>query len=94
MLKSLSIAKPVEVVKEETQVAFMNSRGITVFLIPLASNMSPKTQLNSLAQTFRYARTAPGHHAQLVRPAKISAGQSSTRATMSASTTLSARRTT
>jgi len=85
MLKSLSIAMLVEAVRVETQVVYTSMLSKRVFQILLASNTSLMTHLVSIslaAKLLRDARTAPGHHALLGRPARINAGLLITKTTM------------
>merc|ERR1712046_261590 len=87
MLKSLSTAEPVDHAKEETQVVSTNSPTKKVSQIPHASNTLPTILKPADAVPSTSARTAPGHHAQSTRLAKINAGLSTTSTTMPLTTT-------
>jgi hypothetical protein len=87
MLKLLLTAELEEAVREATQEAFMSMPSRKVSQTLHVSNMLPTTHRASAAKQSIDARTAPGHHAPLARPARTNAGLLSTRATTSKITT-------
>jgi len=87
MLKLLSTAKPVETVKVETQVVSTALLTNKVSQTHHANNTLLLT--NHHATQFTNAKTAPGHHAQKVKLAKINAGLLTTNTTMPPTTTAS-----
>jgi hypothetical protein len=82
MLKLLSTAELEDHAKEETQVVSMNSPIRKVSQIPHANNTLPMMKNHTNVELLTSARTAPGHHAQKTKHAKINAGLLSTSTTM------------
>jgi hypothetical protein len=89
MLKSLLTAELVVHAKVATQVVFTNMHSRVVSQILLANNMLLMILINHHAQLLISVKTAHGHHAQLDKPANISAGLLTSSTTMLPTITVS-----